>query len=63
MLIILYDTEVIVSDNKTEIISVKEGYTVKQRISDGSYITCIKYNDCVILESCSNNFCLIDKRT
>lgn len=63
MLIILYDTEVIVSDNKTEIISVKEGYIVKQNLINGSYITCIKVNDQVILESCSNNFCLIDKRT
>lgn len=63
MLIILYDTEVIVSDNKTEIISIKEGYTVKQRLYETTYITCIKVNDQVILESCSNNFCIIDKRT
>lgn len=63
MTITLYDTEVIVSDNKTEIINIKEGYTVKQRISDGSYIICVKCNDRVILESYSNNFCLIDKRT
>lgn len=63
MIITLYNTEVIISDSKTEVINIEEDYTVKQRISDGSYITCIKCNDRVILESYSNNFCLIDKRT
>ena len=63
MLVILYDTEIAILDcGKTEFIKIEKEYTVRQSISNGSYLVCIKVNDNVILEICSNNFCLIDKR-